>query len=173
MREVIQKYGIQHVWHFTEKSNCRSIRENGGLCSLRELRQRGVTEFIPGGNEWSHDADRYKDVDQYIHLAFLDNHPMLYCIKREGRIKEPVWLQIDSSILFEENVFFTNKVSNANDAILLSSEEARQAIDFEVLFARTDWTDPDIKARRKAAMKSEILYPKFIHISKIKGWKDG
>jgi hypothetical protein len=46
-------------------------------------------------------------------------------------------------------------------------------IDFEVLFTRTDWKDPEVKARRMAAIKSEILIPTIVPINRILGFKNG
>ena len=128
---------------------------------------------VPGGNNWSHDADAIKGVDEYVHLAFLDEHPMLFRAKQEFRIADPVWLKIDASILLEEGTRFTNDVSNKSGVEILTPDVARDIIDFEVLFTRTDWKDPEVKARRMAAIKSEILIPTIVPINKILGFKNG
>ena len=110
---------------------------------------------------------------KYVHLAFLDDHPMLFRAKQESRITDPIWLKIDASILLEEGARFTNEVSNKTGVEILTPDTARDAIDFEVLFTRTDWKDPDIRARRLAALKSEILIPTVVPIDKILGFKNG
>ena len=38
-------------------------------------------------------------------------------------------------------------------------EQARDLIDYAVLYTRTDWSDPEIQARLQAAEKAEILVP--------------
>ena len=147
---------------------------HGGLLSLVELERKGIDIPISGGNDWSHNADKLKNVQEYIHLAFVDDHPMLYiATEKEKRILNPVWLKIDSSILLEDNVRYTLGVSNKSGMQILQPEEAREQIDFEVLFTRTDWKDPEIQARRKAAKKSEILVPDFVPIEKILDYKNG
>lgn len=128
---------------------------------------------VPGGNNWSHDADEMKGVHKYVHLAFLDEHPMLFCAKQESRITDPIWLKIDASILLEEGTRFTNDVSNKSGVEILTPDVACDMIDFEVLFTRTDWKDPEVKARRMAAIKSEILIPTIVPINKILGFKNG
>ena len=173
MKTIIAKHKLHRVWHFTDKSNLELIEKHGGLLSFGELERRGVEIPVPGGNEWSHDADKMKDVHKYVHLAFLDDHPMLCAAKKEGRIPEPIWLKIRSSILLAEGVRFCSEVSNKSGAALLEAEEAKEQIDFEVLFTYMDWRDPEIQARRQAAIKSEILVPKCVPIEMVLGYKNG
>lgn len=173
MQSIIDKYRIDAVWHFTDKSNIDSIIKNNGLHSLYNLREKKVIIPSPGGNQWSHDADIYKGVDGYVHLAFLNEHPMLYIAKIDDRIKNPVWLKICPSILLDPNIKFTNDVSNKNGVQLLNIEEAVGKIDFEVLFTHTDWKNPEIQARRRMALKSEILIPQHISLNKILGEYNG
>lgn len=40
--------------------------------------------------------------------------------------------------------------------------DAAGMIDFEVLYTRTDWSDPAVYARRQAAERCEILVPESI-----------
>ena len=167
------RYKIDAVWHFTDRSNFALIEEHQGILSLAEARHRGVVIPVPGGNDWSHEADVLKGVDTYVHLAFLDNHPMLFRAKQESRIPDPIWIKIDASILLEQGTRFTNDVSNKSGVEILTPDAARDMIDFEVLFGRTDWKDPEIKARRVAALRSEVLIPTLVPISKILSIKNG
>ena len=173
METLLKRYKIDSVWHFTDRSNIARILQHKGLLSLGELQRRGIAIPVPGGNQWSHDADKIKGVHEYVHLAFIDNHPMLYLAKKGSRIPDPVWIKIDSSILLNDDVRFTCDVSNKTGVELLSADEAKEGIDFEVLFTRMDWKNPAIKSRRQAAEKSEILIPKFIPLEKLLGKKDG
>ncbi len=68
---------------------------------------------------------------------------------------------------------FCSEVSNKSGAAILQPEEAKDQIDFDVLFTYMDWRDPVIQARRQAAIKSEILVPDFVPIGKILGFKNG
>lgn len=173
MNTLLQQYGADGIWHFTDKSNIESVKQQRGLLSWGELQRRGVVVPSPGGNEWSHDADEFSGVDDYVHLAFLSDHPMQFVATQDGRIKEPIWLKIDLSVLLDQGVRYSNDVSNKAGVPILTPDEAKEQIDFEVLFTRTDWRDPDIQARRRAALKSEILVPRLIPIEKILGWKNG
>ena len=149
------------------------IQEHQGLLSLGELERRGIVIPVPGGNEWSHDADKKNGLHEFVHLAFVDDHPMLYRAKKNGRIPDPIWLKIESSILLEKEVRFCSKVSNESGSTILEAEEAKKQIDFDVLFTYLDWRDPEIQARRKTAIKSEILVPNFVPFEKILWFKNG
>ena len=173
MNTIIAKYKFDGIWHFTDRSNLELIQEHQGLLSLGKLESRGIEIPVPGGNQWSHDADKMNGVHEYVHLAFLDDHPMLYRAKQEGRIPNPIWLKIKSSILLEDGVRFCAEVSNKSGAAILEAEEAKERIDFDVLFTYMDWRDPEIQARRQAAIKSEILVPNFVPIEDILGFKNG
>ena len=173
MQTILARYRIDGVWHFTDRSNLTLIQEHQGLLSLAELRRRRITVPVPGGNDWSHHADEIKGGDEYVHLAFLDDHPMLYVAKKESRITDPIWIKIDVSILLEDGARFTNDVSNKSGVEFLTPDVALDMIDFEVLFTRTDWTNPEVRERRLAAIKSEILIPSIVPINKILSYKNG
>ena len=173
MRSVLEKYSIDHVWHFTDQANIELIVKHQGILSLAELKRSNIEIPVPGGNEWSHDADKRKGVDEFVHLAFVDDHPMLYAAKQQGRIVNPLWLKIEASVLLQDGVRFCAGVSNKTGVAILDAEEAEEAIDFDVLFTRTDWRISAIQERRREATKSEILVPNFIPIDKILGYKNG
>ncbi len=167
------RYSVKHLWHFTDKSNLDTIIKHGGLLSLEKISNEGIGVSIFGGNQWSHDADRQKGLDKYIHLAFADDHPMLYIAKQDGRINEPIWLQIDVSIILTPGTKYSADVSNKSGVPLYDDNVAKNEIDFDVLFTYMDWRNPDIQQRRQAAIKSEILIPNIVPLDKIKGWKNG
>jgi len=172
LKNILQKYKIEAIWHFTDKSNIDSIA-SGGLLALGELQRRGIVVPNPGGNQWSHDADRTKGLHEYVHTAFLDDHPMLYVARQDGRLVNPVWLKIDASIILENDVRFTNDVSNKAGVELLTADQACEQIDFDVLFTHMDWKNTDVQARRRVALKSEVLIPRCIPLDKILGMKNG
>lgn len=173
MKDLLSKYGKNGIWHFTDQSNLQSITNNGGLLSVAEAARRGVKIASPGGNQWSHDADKLNGVDDYVHLAFLDDHPMLYYTRKDGRTPNPVWLKISINVLDVHGVRYTTDVSNKAGITLLSPEEARDAIDHEVMFTYMDWKDPEVSQRKRLAMKGEILIPKMVPFNLIIDQKNG
>ena len=164
---------IPELFHFTDRRNLASIRAHGGLLPLAHLRKRKIEIAAPGGNEWSHDADEMKGVDQHVHLCFRPTHPMEYVAREDGRITDSIFLQIHPDVLWWDDVKFTADVSNKSGVSLYTVEEARGLIDFEVLYTRTNWSDPAIQARLGQAEKYEILVPKKIPLSMIRNFPDG
>ena len=63
--------------------------------------------------------------------------------------------------------------ADKSGAVIIEAEEAKDQIDFEALFAYMDWTDQEVQARRRVALKSEILVPGFVPIEKILSIKNG
>jgi len=173
MKTILEKYRCDSVWHFTARANLESIREHG-LLSFAEAQRRGIEIPEPGGNDWSHSTDKSKGLDAYVHLAFVDKHPMLYVAQEhENRILDPVWLKIDSSVILGDEVRFCAAVANTSGAHILTAEEAQEAIDFDVLFIRMNWKVPAIQERLKKARKSEILVPDRIPYNKILDTQNG
>lgn len=129
MKDVLKRYKIDGLWHFTDRSNLALVQQQNGLLSFEEIRRRGVVVPAPGGNQWSHDADKIKGLHKYVHLTFVDNHPMLFMARQESRITDPVWLKIDVSILLVPGVLFTNDVSNKTGVQTMGADEAAEQID--------------------------------------------
>ena len=167
MKSIIQKYCVNYIWHFTDRSNLESIKRCGGLLSYRELVSKGIAIASPGGNDWSHDADEIKGVDEYVHLCFCRSHPMLHIAQEDGRITNPIWLQIDKDVMLGPGVRFTPDVSNKAGVPVLDHGDAKAAIDFEVIYKRLDWSVPEIQQRRQLAEKSEILVPTKVPLNRI------
>ena len=126
MLTKLKQYSVQHVWHFTDKSNLDLIIESGGILSLKMIEERNVNVPVYGGNEWSHDADIQKGLDKYVNLTFLDDHPMLYIAKQDGRITQPIWLQIDVSIIQSPNVMYSTDVSNKYEDYIINNERTNK-----------------------------------------------
>jgi hypothetical protein len=166
-------YSVAAFFHFTDMRNVPSIKKLGGLYSLRELRKRGIEITSPGGNEWSHDADVQRGLDQYVHLCFRDSHPMEYLARKDGRIKDSIFLSIHPDVRRFEGVRFSADVSNKSGVPIHTVQDAVELIDFEVLYTKTDWHDSAIKARLQAAQKCELLVPDHIPLKYLQNCPHG
>lgn len=140
---------------------------------MEHLRRRGTEVPAPGGNEWSHDADEFKGMDKYVHLCFRPSHPMEYVARKEGRIGDTIFLHINPDVLLWEGVRFTPEIANKSGVEAYTIEAAMDIIDFEVLYTRTDWADPEIRKRLQQAEKYEILVPKRIPLNLIRNLPNG
>lgn len=159
LRDFLARYQPQALYHFTDIRNLDSIRQHG-LLAVTELELRGVEVPRPGGNEWSREADRFKGVDRYVHLCFVDNHPMEYRARESGHIGDTRYLRIDPSIILSEGVMGCSAVANRRDAKILSIEEALDEIDLETLLGgKVDFSVREQRGRYNEAKKAEILIP--------------
>ena len=172
-RDPFRRYAVTNLYHFTDRRNLALIREVGGLLSLAKLRELEIEIPAPGGNDWSHEADEWKGLNEYVHLCFKNNHPMEYAARQSDRIKDSIFLRIHPEVLEFEGVKFTPDVSNKSGVHVYPIDDAREMIDFEVLYTRTDWKDPVIQERLQQAEKYEILVPDEIPLELIRNLPDG
>lgn len=140
---------------------------------MAELKRRGVNIPAPGGNELSFWADKKNHMDRYVHLCLNNEHPMEWTARQDGRIVQSVFLEVSSLILESQGVLFSPEVSNKTDAVFYKVADCAAMIDYDVLYTRTDWTDPIIKERRKAAHRCEMLIPTCVPMQFIKNFPNG
>lgn len=174
-KDPFRRYSVSAFYHFTDRRNLAKIRELEGLFSLVELTNRSVKIPRPGGNDWSHDADAMKGVDQYVHLCFRPTHPMEFRAREDGRIEQSIFLQVHPAVLDIDGVCFAPDVSNKAGVEIHPIRDAlkQQLIDFEVLYTRTDWSDPAIQERLQQAEKAELLIPKHVPMKYIRNCPNG
>ncbi|WP_434729182.1 DarT ssDNA thymidine ADP-ribosyltransferase family protein [Pseudomonas soli] len=168
MKNKIVGYGKKCIWHFTDKSNLDSIRAHG-LLSWSALVAKNIVPPAPGGNKWSHDADKLASIDDFVHLAFSQGHPMLHVAQNDERIKDPVWLQISLDVLDLPGVKFTKEVANKSGVVLLDNDEAKGSIDLEAILTFIDFKVSGNQDRKREAEKGQILVPEHIPTKFISG----
>lgn len=164
---------VAMLYHFTDRRNIPLIRELGGLYPMSELKKMKAKVPAPGGNQWSQDADGIKGMDRYVHLCFRATHPMEHIARQEGRIEDSIFLQVHADVLLWDGVRFTSEVANKSGVEMQTLEAARKIIDFEVLYTRTDWRDPEIQRRLQTAEKYEVLVPTKIPLELIRNLPNG
>lgn len=145
-------------YHFTDTRNLPLIKE-GGLLSTRSQRNMQRVAIAPGGNDWSLDADRRSGMDAYVHLCFFADHPMEWIARQQGRIANSLFLKVSPEVLRTPGAMIVDVVSNRADAVPRPAEEMIRNLDLKVIYTRTDWKDPAVQERLKAAKKCEILIP--------------
>jgi hypothetical protein len=64
-------------------------------------------------------------------------------------------------------------MANTNNITFHTMDEARGMVDYEVLYTRTNWSDPQVQQRLQAAEKYEILVPRAIPLELIRNLRDG
>ena len=168
--------GIKRVYHFTDVRNLPSIRECDGLLSLELLEEMGVKPPAPGGDDNSQATDKSKGLHKYVHLCLLDQHPMEYRARQNGRIEKSIFLDIDPAILQGEGVKFVPGLANTTGIPVYDLGEALTAglVDVEPLYRWISWSIfPDVYRRRQLAEKFELLVPDCIPLDKIRNFPNG
>ena len=160
LQETLKHYGITSIWHFTDMSNLASIEKNG-LLSLDLLTQQKIDVSCFGGDELSHNLDRKKGLDKFVHLSIIHDHPMQYVKVRDGVIKNPIWLEIDTSVLFENESGCCSELANASSAQCYRIEDLAKVVDLKTLLNYPHWSEP--------VRKSQLIVANKIDYSKIKG----
>jgi len=93
---------------------------------------------------------------------------MEYAARKDGRINESTFLQIDPRVLDKNGVLFTDDVSNKAGVQIYTLDQAADIIDFEVLHTTPNWSDEEFKKRIRKVEKCEILVPDFVSIDLIR-----
>lgn len=156
------------LFHFTDLRNLASIRRHG-LLSVAELERLNITPPKPGGNDWSREADARANLQYYVHLALVDNHPMEFCARESGHIGEVRYLKINPRILLLPGVMGCATVANKAGAVILPIEDALDAIDVEILFfgKKLNFGHIPTRNRYNTAKKAEILIPSAVPLEYI------
>ena len=102
--QVLKDGRVTKLYHFTDRDNLESIIKYGGLYSWADCRDKGIKIPKPGGGDLSRSLDRRDGLEYYVRLAFTEDHPMKFVAMDDGRISNPVVLEID----LEEAVNFHN-----------------------------------------------------------------
>ena len=154
------KASTQHkyLYHFTDEANFPSI-DSQGLLSKEQMRLQGWWPHATGGNELSRQLDTARGIDPYVSLCMTRNHSMKYLAERDGRLPNPRYLAIAPEVLEIQGTKIALGIANSNNVDILLVSDAIPRMDLEVLYRRTDWSDPEIQARLQAAEKFELLVP--------------
>jgi len=159
--DFLAKYGIRNFYHFTERANLDSIRRYG-LLSLAELERLNIQNVHFASDSESRSVDVHYGLNDYVRLAFVNQHPMEYVAKSKGRIKDSIFLSISSSVILQDGIRVAGGVAYQQGVSIYNLSEACEHLDFDVLLLRSDWKNSAIMSRVMAARKYELLIPKCI-----------
>jgi hypothetical protein len=80
-------------------------------------------------------------------------------------------LVISPDVLSIPGVQIAFGVANANNTAILPLSDALEHLDVEVIYTRTNWSDPEIQSRLRAAEKMEVLVPHGVPRDLIQGYR--
>lgn len=159
IKQLISKYNISKLYHFTDYENLESIVKNGGLFSYGDCIRKGIRIAKAGGSELSHELDEREHLQYYVRASFCKRHPMMYSAMQDGRINNPIILEIDTDVLFIDGCIYSNKNAVRSDASKGTSFDALANIHFDTTLQNSQF---DVPEDEQEFFQAEVLVPKFI-----------
>jgi hypothetical protein len=106
--------GITYFYHFTDESNINSIKLNGGLYSWLFCEENNIEINKPGGDDISRSLDERHDLENFVRLSFVKEHPMKHVALRDGRLRSIRNLEIDIETATFKSTLFSNMNATKN-----------------------------------------------------------
>ena len=103
---TLKRNGIEKLYHFTDAANLPSI-EKHGLMSASNLVESGIASTM-NSNDLSRSVDESTNLENFVRLSFCPNNPMMYVAYNEGRVSQPVRLEIKLEAVSRPGVRFTD-----------------------------------------------------------------
>lgn len=153
-KEILERYKINKFYHFTDRSNIESIIKHGGLYSWGDCMQKNIHVVHPGGSELSQNLDRKENLQFYTRISICRRHPMMYYAMNEGRITNPVILEIDTDIIYQDGNIFSDKNAVKSDAKKGTSFSDFENIHFPTALKSSQF---DVDEDEKEYFQAEIL----------------
>lgn len=166
-KKILDTKGIRKLYHFTDRDNLEAIINNGGLYSWKDCEYKGISIPKPGGGgpgSLSWELDARKGLENYVRISFTRNHPMMYVAMNEERISNPVILEIDPSVIYDENSKYSNMNATRNGANIGARIEDFKSIHFNTVKAKNHF---DLDTNEQPYYQAEILVKNFIPLSLI------
>lgn len=168
-KAILDQYGITKLYHFTDRSNLESIIKEGGLYSWMDCDKKGIKITKPGGEALSRALDCRHNLQEYVRVSFTTQHPMMYVAMQEGRISNPVILEIDPEVIYWKSSKYADSNATRNDVCVGDGLDAFKKIHFNSVKARTHF---DLTDEEKPYFQAEILVKNFIPLECIKNIKN-
>jgi hypothetical protein len=170
-QKILQENGIAGFYHFTDRSNLKSIKENGGLFSWYYCDLNRIEIPMPGGSLGSRQNDTFNGKKDFVRVAFNKEHPMLFIALRDGRISKPVWLDIDIEVAYFEHTEFSDKNAAAFSSytpIIGKETKHLSNIRFDILKKAERVKHYNIMDNEKPYNQAEVLVKTWIPLEYIK-----
>jgi hypothetical protein len=132
-KRIIDNNNARPLYHFTDRSNLQSIQRHGALYSWHYCSINNITIPAPGGTELSRDLDRRHGVHNFVRVSFTRDHPMMHVALKEGRIHNPVILEIDEEVIYWNYSKYANKNATRNDVCIGENVEDFSRIRFDLV----------------------------------------
>lgn len=166
-KAVLDEHRISKLYHFTDRDNLESIIKNGGLYSWMDCDRKGIKINKPGGSSASRQLDSSRNLEDYVRVSFTTQHPMMYVAMKDGRISNPVILEIDPEVIYWNDSLYANLNAaryTIKPNIGPTITDFKQ-IHFQSVKARTHF---DLPEEEQPYFQAEVLVKNFIPLEYIK-----
>ena len=164
-KKLIEQHHITTLYHFTDRENLESIIKNGGLYSWADCEQKGINIPKPGGSMSSRDLDKRDNLQNFVRVSFVREHPMMYVAMNEGRISNPVVLEIDLEVIYWQDSLYADRNATKNGALVGSSIDDFSQLHFNSFKAKKHF---DLDADEQKFYQAEVLVKNHIPLQFIK-----
>ena len=163
--EILNKYGIDYLYHMTHKDNLDNILQNG-LKSHNYARSKGLLQNDIADNIVNDRRGRKKPIYQrslhdYVPLYFNPKNPMLYV--RQDIQNDIIIFAIDRAIFFQKNTLFTDGNAAADTTQFYNNIQDLNKLNWQCIYNQW-WNDFSDGKRLRC---SEVLVYPDIPIQKI------
>ena len=163
-KDIIERNNIKCLYHFTDRENLESIISNGGLYSWADCKAKGIDIPKPGGSMQSRQLDTRDNLQNYVRVSFVTQHPMMYVAMNEGRISNPVILKIDPKLIWMEGTKYADRNATKNGAQVGGELSDFERIHFNAVKANKHF---DLDEDEQPFFQAEILVKNFIPLEYI------
>ena len=164
-KKLIEQHHITTLYHFTDRENLESIIKNGGLYSWADCEQKGISISKPGGSLDSRNLDKRDNLQNFVRVSFVREHPMMYVAMNEGRISNPVVLEIDPEVIYWQDSLYADRNATKNGALVGSSIDDFSQLHFNSFKAKKHF---DLDADEQKFYQAEVLVKNHIPLQFIK-----
>lgn len=163
--QVLKDNRITKLYHFTDFDNLESIIKHGGLYSWADCEEKGIKIAKPGGGDLSRSLDKKGRLERYVRLGFTGDHPMKYVAMEDGRISNPVVLEIDLEAALWDDTLYADRNATRNGANVGGTVDDLKAIRFGLFNRMMRYYDMTEEA--KMHYQAEVLVKNFIPLKYI------
>ena len=163
--QVLKDNRITKLYHFTDFDNLESIIQNGGLYSWADCDEKGIKIAKPGSSDSSRSLDKRDGLQHYVRLSFAEDHPMKFVAMKEGRISNPVVLEVDLETALWADSLYADCNATKNGACVGGTLGDLKAVRFGLFNRFLRYFDMNDEA--KSYYQAEVLVKNFIPLEYI------
>lgn len=163
-KAILDKHGIKKLYHFTDRDNLESIIKNGGLYSWADCEKKNIDIKKPGGSDTSRSLDERDGLEDYVRVSFTRQHPMMFVAMKDGRISNPVILEINPEVIEWKDTKYADMNATKTGANVGADIDDFKCIHFDSVKARKHF---DLDDDEQQYYQAEVLVKNFIPLEYI------